>query len=142
MRPGCEISTHYFHAWVGPCGFQKSEPGDVTLKFCFCIRWDLWLTSCIPLFSGHETWMQYFSCFRGPGTVYIKSVSGYVTPTFCFCIWVGSVDHVIHSGASGAWNFDALFFMLGWARYGFHRKRTGTSTLKLCSCIGWYLHVT
>jgi hypothetical protein len=34
---------------------------------------------------------------------------------------VGSMDHVVHCGASGARNIDALFFLHGWDRYRFHR---------------------
>jgi hypothetical protein len=32
------------------------------------------------------------------------------------------VGHVVHSGASGAQNMIALFFMLGWDQYGFDKK--------------------
>jgi hypothetical protein len=35
---------------------------------------------------------------------------------------VGSTDHVLQSGALRARIIDALFFMLGWARYVFHKK--------------------
>jgi hypothetical protein len=39
---------------------------------------------------------------------------------------VGSVGHVVHSGASEAQNIDALFFILEWDRYGLHKRRTRT----------------
>jgi hypothetical protein len=44
---------------------------------------------------------------------------------------VGSVGHVVHFGASGARNIDALFFILGWDQYGLHKKRAGTRYAEL-----------
>jgi hypothetical protein len=38
---------------------------------------------------------------------------------------MGYVDHVVHSGASGARNGGALFLMLGWDQYRFDKKRDG-----------------
>jgi hypothetical protein len=34
----------------------------------------------------------------------------------------GICGHIAHSGASGAWYIDTLFFMLGWDRYGYDKK--------------------
>jgi hypothetical protein len=44
---------------------------------------------------------------------------------------VGSVGHVVHSGASGVQNIDALLFMLGWVRYGLNKKCARTSYAEL-----------
>jgi hypothetical protein len=39
---------------------------------------------------------------------------------------VGSAGHIVYSGASGAQNSDALFFMLGWDWFRFEKERDGT----------------
>jgi hypothetical protein len=44
---------------------------------------------------------------------------------------VGYAGHVVHYGTSGSRNFDALFFMLGWDWYGFHKKHAGTRYAEL-----------
>jgi hypothetical protein len=44
---------------------------------------------------------------------------------------LGSVGHVVHSGASGARKIDALFFMFGWDRFRFNKKRVGMRYVKL-----------
>jgi hypothetical protein len=38
---------------------------------------------------------------------------------------VGSACDIVHFGASGPQNVNALFFMFEWDRYGFHRKHNG-----------------
>jgi hypothetical protein len=44
---------------------------------------------------------------------------------------VGSAGHVVHSGVFDAQNVDILFFILGWDRYRFHKKRIGTHYAEL-----------
>jgi hypothetical protein len=52
------------------------------------------------------------------------------------------MGHVVHYGASGAQNINALFFMLGWDRYGYDKKCVGTRYAEpMFFCIQWDLWV-
>jgi hypothetical protein len=56
---------------------------------------------------------------------------------------VGSAGHVVHSGAYGVRNIDALFFFIGWARCGLSKKLTGTryAELGILHPVGFACHV-
>jgi hypothetical protein len=82
-----ETSTHYFScSSVFSADLTKSTPGHVMLKVCFYIRWDMWVTQCVLVCTGHETSTHYFSCPGGPGADHTKSASRHIMPILCFYI--------------------------------------------------------
>jgi hypothetical protein len=82
-----------------------------------------------------------FSCSSGTGAYSTKSAPRHITPNLCFCFW-WDLCHVVHSSAFRARNVDVLFFLLGWDRYRFDKKRTGTHYAERVFCIRWDLRVT
>jgi hypothetical protein len=75
---------------------------------------------------GCEMSMHYFSCLGGTGTNSTKQHIGTRCAELVFLHPVASTRHIVHSGAGRAQNIIALFFMLGWARYGLQKKRIRT----------------
>jgi hypothetical protein len=44
----------------------KSVPGHFILNLVFFIQWDLWVTLCIPAYSGLEMSTHFFHTWVGP----------------------------------------------------------------------------
>jgi hypothetical protein len=79
----------------------KGVVGHVTLNLYFYIRWDMWVTVCIPAHPWRETSTHYFSCSGGTGMDLIKAHRDMLHQTCVFasggiygsrstfrCIWV------------------------------------------------------
>jgi hypothetical protein len=60
--------------------------GHVMRNLCFCIRWDMQITLCIPVHLGCETLTNYLSCSGGRIVVSIKSALEHIMPNLCFCL--------------------------------------------------------
>jgi hypothetical protein len=56
-----KIVTLFFNLRWDRYGFDKSGSGHVTLNLGFCIQWDLWDMYSIPMRTGHEMSVHYFS---------------------------------------------------------------------------------
>jgi hypothetical protein len=67
---------------LGGTGMDSSKGvlGQVMPILCYCIRWNIWVTLCIP---GHQwcgTSTHYILCSGGTGTDSTKGALGHVTP--------------------------------------------------------------
>jgi hypothetical protein len=79
---------------------------------------------------------------RWVGCGIYKKCTGTHDAELVFLHLVGSVGHVVHSGASGVRNSDALLFMLGWDRHRFDKNAPGRVMPYFCFSIWWGMRVT
>jgi hypothetical protein len=119
--PGREMSTHYFSSSGGTCtDLTESVLGHVMPNLYFCIR-------CI---RGMKRRCTIFHARVGECGLQKKCAETHYTK-LVFLHLVGHAGHVVHSGVSWAQNIDALYFILGWDWYGFHKNHVGTRYAEL-----------
>jgi hypothetical protein len=99
----------------------KNASRHIMSNLCFCIQCDLQVAYYILVQPRREMSTQYFSCSGGPSVNYRKITLGPVMLNLCF------VSTVICGSCGVIWciwapNVDALFLMLGWVWYRFHKK--------------------
>jgi hypothetical protein len=131
-----------FHAHFGPVQIAENE------------SWDKVHQTCIFGSGGIYGSRSALRCVWGAKhqrTIFLAQVDRYgfhkkhmraAYTELVFLHPVAYVGHVLHFGASGAQNVDALYFMLEWDQCSFHKSTSGQITSNLCFCIRWDLRVT
>jgi hypothetical protein len=128
VHPGRETLMHYFSCLGGPIEVSiKSARLHVMPNLCFCILSDLWVTQCI---RGMKCPRIIFHAQVGLLQIPQKAHRDTLCQT---CVFASFGIYMSHSAfrCIQARNVHAIFLLLEWDRYLFHKKRAGTRYAKL-----------
>jgi hypothetical protein len=142
VHPGCEMSTHYFHAQVGLFWIQQKVRRDTIRQTCVFASSGILVTYCIIVHPGHEMPTHNFSCSGGPSADPTKSAPRQFTVNLSF-----ASTGIYGSRSAFRCVRDAkhqrTFFMIGRARFGSHKKPCRDLLCGTCVfSIQWELQVT
>jgi hypothetical protein len=131
----CLRGTKYrhtiFHARVGLVQFSKKARRDKLRRTCVIASCGICRSrSALRCIRGVKHRCTIFHACVGPVRIPQKARRDTLRQT-CVLHSAGSVGDVVHCGVSGAQIVSTLFFLLGWDRYVFQKKRIETRYAKL-----------